>query len=113
MKNLTLAAAFAAGLLAGCMAGAPPTTAQRPPASPAGYPATPGAPLGSPFADRHGFARTLETPLIIDRTDLTIGTTVQFDRIPTAADLHDLLGLGTLTHIVLSLPGWPVDFAPL
>ena len=107
MKNLTLAAAFAAGLIAGCMAGAPSTTAQRPPASPA------GSPLGSPFAERHGFVRTLETPLIIDRTDLRIGTTAQFDRVPTAAELHDLLGLAALAHVVLSLPEWPADFAPL
>jgi hypothetical protein len=53
------------------------------------------------------------TPLIIDRTDLRIGTTVHFSRIPTASEVHDATQLPGLAHIVLSLPYWPVDVEPL
>ena len=106
MKTWKLAVMFMAGLIAGCMAGGPATTARTIPAAGSG-------PLGSPFAERHDFAATLATPLIIDRTDVSLGTTVQFDRIPTSADLNNLLNLPALTHVVVSLPGWPADFDPL
>jgi hypothetical protein len=104
-----LAAMFAAGLIAGCMAAGPVTTARTPP------PPAPAAsgPLGSPFAERHDIALTLATPLIIDRSDLGLGTTAQFDRLPTAADLNDLMRTPALAHIVVSLPRWPSDFEPL
>lgn len=114
MKTWKLAAMFMAGLIAGCMAAGPATTARTTP--PAGAPpaqAGPGGPLGSPFAERNGFAASFATPLILDRTDVRLGTTVQFDRIPTAADLNDILRLPALAHVVVSLPGWPADFEPL
>jgi len=103
----SIAGSLAVGLIAGCMAGAPPPAAQSPPPRPD------SGPLGSPFEERHGLARSLTTPLIVDRTDLRLGTTVQFDRIPTAADLNDLLRYPGLAHVVLSLPDWPPDFEPL
>ncbi len=56
---------------------------------------------------------SLSTPLIIDRTDMRLGTTVQFDRLPTSADLNDLLHLPAVAHVVVSLPGWPADFEGL
>src|SRR5262249_38406922 len=68
---------------------------------------------GSPFAERQGLAATLETPLLIDRTDLRIGTTVQFGRLPTPAELNDIQNLPALAHVVVSLPAWPVDYEPL
>lgn len=111
MKTWKLAALFAAGVATGCMAGGPATSARPIPA--AETPPARGGPLGSPFAERHAVAASLATPLIIDRTDLRIGTTVQFDRIPSAADLNDLQRLPGLAHVVVSLPDWPADFEPL
>jgi len=105
MKTLTLAVAFAVGALAGCMASGPPLTAQ----SPAGE--EPASPLGSPFSDRH--LAWPGVPLVIDRTDLRIGTTVQFDRIPSSTELYDLNQLLGLAHVVLSLPAWPAEYASL
>ena len=89
--------AFVAGALAGCMAGGAPSPAQAP--------AT-GAP--PPSEIRGGIV-----PLLIDRTDLRIGTTVHFTRIPSAGEIHDLTFVTGLAHIVLALPQWPADFGPL
>jgi hypothetical protein len=114
MKPWLLATTFLAGLIAGCMAGGPATTAGPGPApGEAPGPAAEQGPLGSPFAERHDVAVGLATPLIIDRTDVRLGTTVQFDRIPTVADLNNLLNLPGLAHVVVSLAAWPADFAPL
>ena len=110
MKTWTLKLLFAAALAAGCMAGGPATTAQTP--SPPASSKTSG-PLGSPFAERHGIDASLATPLIIDRADMRIGTTAQFDRLPTAADINDLLRYPGLAHVVVSLAGWPSDYEPL
>ena len=99
--NWKIAAVFAAGLAVGCAANGPSTTAK--PASPAEK-----SPLGSPFSERTGsLAASLQTPLLIDRADLRIGTTVQFDHVPTASELNDLNQLLGLAHVVLSLPTWP------
>jgi hypothetical protein len=110
MKTSTLTLLLAAGLIAGCMAGGPATTAQTPPPTPS---AAASGPLGSPFAERGAVPASLATPLIIDRADVRIGTTAHFDRIPTAADLNDLLRTPTLAHVVVSLARWPSDFEPL
>jgi len=58
-------------------------------------------------------ASALGTPLLIDRTDLRIGTTVHFSRVPTASELHDTAQIPGLAHLVLSLPYWPADPEPL
>lgn len=85
---------FALGLTAGCMAGGPATTAQTP-AVPAAAPASVGA------------------PLVLDRGDLALGLTVEFTRVPTAAELSDLaLGSG-LAHVVVALDAWPSDYDAL
>ena len=66
----------------------------------------PASPLGSPFAQSptaHG--RTW--PLILDRTDMSIGTSVHFARVPTVGELHDLELVRGVQHLVLSLPAWP------
>jgi hypothetical protein len=106
MKPWTFVSVFVAGALAGCMASGPPLGAE----SPAGEPR---APVGSPFSDRNIGVNALGTPLIIDRTDLRIGTTIQFNRVPTASELHDAAQLPGLAHIVLSLPFWPVELGEL
>ena len=51
--------------------------------------------------------------MLLDRTDLRIGTTAQFSRIPTVSDLNDITHLPALAHVVISLPAWPADFEPL
>jgi hypothetical protein len=102
----TYLSVFAAGVLAGCMAAGPPIGAQSPAAEPR-------SPLGSPFSDRRMGANALGTPLLIDRTDLRIGTTVHFSRVPTASELHDTAQIPGLAHLVLSLPFWPADLEPL
>lgn len=99
MRTVRLLIVFAAGVLAGCMAGGPPLTAQDQ--------------VRSSSAPTSGFAAAVGTPLIIDRTDLRIGTTVQLNRVPTVSELYDLTLLPGLAHIVLSLPAWPDDLAPL
>ena len=106
MRPWNFAAVFIAGALAGCMAAGPPIGAQSPSSEPR-------SPAGSPFSDRRMGVNALGTPLIIDRTDLRIGTTVHFGRVPTASELHDASELPGLAHIVLSLPYWPADVEPL
>jgi hypothetical protein len=105
MKPRSIALAFLAGVLAGCMAAGPPISAQSPPHEPP-------SPAGSPFSDRH-MGVEIGTPLILDRTDVSIGTTVQYSRIPTASEVHDEAEHLGLAHLVLSLPYWPVDLEPL
>ncbi len=102
MKLSRLSLAFAAGTIAGCMASGSPTPAQAPP-PPGTKP--PQAEAPSPAA--------WSRPLLIDRTDLRIGTTVEFGRIPTVGELHDVTLLPGLAHVVISLPEWPKDFASL
>ena len=107
MKPWTFATVFIAGALAGCMAAGPPIGAQSP------APSEPRSPAGSPFSDRRMGVDAIGTPLIIDRSDLRIGTTVHFSRMPTASEVHDVTQLPGLAHIVLSLPYWPVEVEPL
>jgi hypothetical protein len=76
-------------------------------------PAASSGPLGSPFSDRHMGIGVLGTPLILDRTDLRIGVTVQFNRFPTATELYDLHQITGLAHVLIALPSWPADYAPL
>jgi hypothetical protein len=104
MKRTSIAIVFLAGALAGCMAGGAPSDAQSP--------APPPGPAGSPFADRHA-GIDIGTPLILDRTDLRIGTTVQFDRVPNPSELHDAIEVPGLAHVVLALDRWPADYAAL
>jgi hypothetical protein len=106
--NWKIAAVFAAGLAVGCAANGPSTTAK-----PASAPVE-RSPLGNPFADRPGgLAASLQTPLVIDRGDLRIGTTVQFDHLPTSSELNDLNQVLGIAHVVLSLPTWPENLDQL
>jgi hypothetical protein len=94
-RPLGLAGMFAAGLLLGCMAGTQPLPAQAP-AAPHG--------AGGP---------SYGAPLLIDRTDLRLGTTVEFRRIPNLNELHDLEQITALAHVVLALDQWPGTYAQI
>lgn len=52
-------------------------------------------------------------PLVLDRTDVALGTTVHFGRVPTPAELHDLEYTYGLARVVISLETWPSSFAEL
>jgi hypothetical protein len=52
-------------------------------------------------------------PLLLDRTDLRIGVTVEYPRLPTAAEINDLRQVPGLAHVVIALPDWPADFESL
>ena len=102
MRAWAFGLTFAAGALIGCAASAPPPAAE-PPASP----------LGSPFSDeRMGFS-SIAYPLLLDRSDFRLGTTVQFKRMPTLTELHDLVNIPALQHVLITLPSWPLQYAPL
>jgi hypothetical protein len=75
------------------MAAGPPLTAEQP-----------GE--GSPTTTTRPSAHAL---LIIDRSDVRLGTTVQFDRLPDATQIHDLTREAGLAHVVVSLDNWPED----
>jgi len=96
--------------LAGC-ASIPAAPPASPPAGPAG--GTSASPLGSPFAEERMTPNRVGTALLIDRTDMRIGTTVQFRHIPTPSELHDLTLLPGLSRVVLSFDEWPREYAPL
>jgi hypothetical protein len=59
-----------------------------------------------------GFA-AIAYPLLLDRTDLRLGTTVQFTRMPTLTELHDASNVLALQHVVIALPAWPKEYSPL
>ena len=91
--------------------GTPQSAAGGAAARPEGAPVA--SPLGSPFASDRARQNTLDTPLMIDKTDMRIGTTVQFRHIPDASELHDLSQLPGLARVVLSFESWPAEYAPL
>ena len=104
MRGWNLGITFAAGALLGCAAGSPSIDAQPP---------APSSPLGSPFADRRAGFGSIAYPLILDRADFRLGTTVQFTRVPSLSELHDLSSVPALQHVVISLPHWPPEYAAL
>lgn len=107
------AALVAAALAAGCATAPAPPVQVLPERVVAGPGAEPPGRLGSPFADRRAGFGTIAYPLLIDRTDVGLGATVQYNRIPTVGELHDLAALATLRALVLSLPAWPAGYAAL
>lgn len=106
MRPWILVATFALGTLAGCMAAGPPSTAEPPGAAAQ-------SPLGSPFGDGRVGGLSRGWPLVLDRNDLSLGTSVYFNRLPTARELHDLDAITGVQRIVISLPGWPTEPGPL
>ena len=101
--------------LAGCASipAAPPGATPVTSGGGAGDAAAPASPLGSPFAEERLTPNRIGTALLIDRTDMRIGTTVQFRHIPTPGELHDLTLLPGLSRVVLSFDEWPREYAPL
>ena len=106
MRRLVWFALFCTVTGGGCA-----STAGPPPSASAAA-SEPASPLGSPFAERRTWSM-FEAPLIVDRTDLRLGTTVHFRRIPNASEMHDLLQLLGLSRIVLSFDSWPTDYSKI
>lgn len=106
MRPWTATALLAAGMVAGCMVNGPATIAQPPqPATPP--PTSTAAPPGGPAT------RSTLLPLILDRSDLRIGVTVQFTRIPEADEIGELRQTAGLAHLVLALDAWPESYEAL
>ena len=97
MRQRTWDILVCVALLAGCAAAGPAANGDAP--------ADAGSTAGS--------AVRAEAPILIDRTDLRIGTTVHFGRIPSAPELLDVNTVPGLAHVVLAPDEWPVDFYPL
>jgi hypothetical protein len=93
-KTLTLASAFALGLLVGCMTAGPPAPAQGP-------------------APTAGSRERAGIPLVLDRADFRLGATVQFARIPAATELYEQHNITGLAHVLLALPSWPSSYAEI
>jgi hypothetical protein len=74
--------------------------------------ASAGGPEPSTAAARVSLAPPPVT-LLLDCQPVILGTTVRFQRIPTAAELADATHLEPLERVVLELPGWPEGFAEL
>ena len=108
MRPWNVVAVITLAALAGCMAAGPARTARTP-----GPASAPPSPLGNPFGERRLQGAALGWPLILDRSDLGLGTAVQFNRIPTATELHDLDAVLGFRQLVISLPGWPTEPGPL
>ncbi len=106
MRPWTATALLAVGMIVGCMANGPATTAQ-PPRPVAPPPAPAGRPNGGPAA------HPALLPLILDRSDLRIGVTVQFTRIPAPDEIGDLVQTPGLAHVVLVLDAWPANYEEL
>jgi hypothetical protein len=98
MRAWNIAAVFAAGVIAGCMAGGSQLQARVP----EDVPVEQAHPAGGP-----------PTVLLLDRTDLRIGTTAQFGHVPSDTELHDALQLPLIQHIVITLDAWPEDYGRL
>lgn len=52
-------------------------------------------------------------PLLLDRSDLRMGLTVQFSRIPAAEEVSELRLTAGLVHVVLALDAWPAGYDAL
>lgn len=75
-------------------------------------PATAAPPSPAPAAPEPRVA-IVTVPLMLDRADLGMGTTVHFTRLPTPAELHDLEYTYGLARVVVSLESWPASFAEI
>jgi len=93
------------GALSSCTAAGPPPSTPAPPET--------HSPLGSPFGDTAHGMPGLGTPLVLDPTDMRLGTTVQFSRVPDRAELANLNQELNVVHVVLALDQWPAEYANL
>ncbi len=93
MKPWNAVGLVATGCLIGCVASGPPLTAE------------------GPETVERAFVPC--APLVIDRGDMRLGTTVYFSRLPDAGQIHDLTSERGLAHVVLTLDEWPDDISRL
>jgi hypothetical protein len=101
MRKLEISTLLVLGALAGCMAGVPgPEAGSAAPARSSSSAAETGA--GAP-----GQASGAAAPLLLDRNDLALGTTVEFHHLPNVVELQDAAEQFALRHVVVVLPGWP------
>jgi hypothetical protein len=107
MRSTVHFALFLLVILTGCSHNSPPTPRQA-----SSIPED-QSPLGVPISAAPHDALFGGAPLILDRTDLRIGTTVHFSRIPSRQELYDLHNYSYLAHIVIVLPQWPTAYANL
>lgn len=98
MRPWKVGMVFAAGVMAGCMAAGPPAPAQSP---------------GSGLAAAAAIGARIGTPLVLDRADFRLGTTVHYPRVPSVDELYELRQLTGLAHVVLTLPSWPASYAEI
>lgn len=84
-----------------------PATPSPPPTA-----ATP-APAQPPAIPAETRVAIVTVPLVLDRADLALGTTVHFTRIPTPAELNDLEYTYGLARVVVSLESWPASFGEI
>jgi hypothetical protein len=100
-----------AAAIAGCASSGGSSNASRPGARAAAPSPTSAGQLGSPFSDRSSPLGGV--PLILDRSDLQLGTTVEFERLPTPLELHDATLVAGFRRIVIALPAWPESYSEL
>jgi len=117
----------AAVLFAAVLAGAPAIAGDAVPAPPASPYRSKGVMMAAPLEasdtlhhDAAGAARAVieapaprprpAPPLLLDPADFGFGSSVFFDRVPTAKDLGDLGYLLSVNHIVISLDAWPEGY---
>lgn len=115
------AACLLAALLAGAPAGAVDIVPAPQPATSKGV--MMAAPLEASDTLRHEAAGTSRAvievpaprprpapPLLLDPADFGFGSSVYFNRVPTAKDLGDLGYLLSVNHIVITLDAWPEGY---
>ena len=106
MRRLEIVALLIVGTAGGCMAGAPgpraATHVTRGPAS--ADQASAGGSSGAGVA---------AAPMILDRTDVALGTTVEFRHLPNGGEIQDAIELFALRHVVVNLSAWPQGNADL
>ena len=105
MRPTDVFATLALVTLTGCAASAPPPSTETPPEA--------HSPIGSPFSDAGHGMPGFGTPLVLDPTDMRLGTTVQFSRVPDRAELADLNSELNVVHVILALDRWPAEYANL
>jgi hypothetical protein len=69
---------------------------------------TPAAGADSPVA-----ATLAPAPLLVDPSDMGLGVSMVYRRVPNAADIAALAYYDNVQHLVLALPAWPEDFAEI
>ena len=91
MRRFEIAGLLVIGMIAGCMASAPP----------------PGADVASSPSEGTPPRPASYGTLVLDRADVALGTTVEFHHMPGSSELHDAAEEFALRHVVVTLQAWP------